>query len=154
MDRRVRINGAAFTDVEITNSSNSLQVPLVFKNGNHIDEITISGFEVDASFAVTENLTVYGGRLPQFRDRRAETVRCLSVMTYHRHPIQAVTWVLVGVLLIWRGFRSAYRLSIRRRDPLPHPAKEQTPTFGMPSLPRIQPDFSSQRVTRSTVDAH
>ena len=27
----------------------------------HIDQLTISGFEIDASYAMTENLTVYGG---------------------------------------------------------------------------------------------
>jgi len=63
MDRRVRINGAAFrTDVEDNQFFEFFAGPFgLLRTVTTIDEITISGFEVDASFAMTENLTVYGG---------------------------------------------------------------------------------------------
>ena len=63
MDRRVRINGAAFrTDVDDNQFFEFFAGPFgLLRTVTTIDELTISGFEIDASYAMTENLTVYGG---------------------------------------------------------------------------------------------
>ena len=94
MDRRVRINGAAFrTDVEDNQFFEFFAGPFgLLRTVTTIDELTISGFEIDASFAMTENLQsmVVQASLT-LRLKRTETVRYLLVTTYLRRQIRAVT---------------------------------------------------------------
>ena len=63
MDRRVRVNAAVFkTDVDDNQFFEFFAGPFgLLRTVTTIDELTIRGFEVDATFAVTENLSIYGG---------------------------------------------------------------------------------------------
>ena len=63
MDRRVRVNAAVFkTDVDDNQFFEFFAGPFgLLRTVTTIDELTIRGFEVDATFAVTENLSIDGG---------------------------------------------------------------------------------------------
>jgi iron complex outermembrane receptor protein len=63
MDQRLRLNAAVFrTDVEDNQFFEFFAGPFgLLRTVTTIDELTISGFEADALFAVSENLSIYGG---------------------------------------------------------------------------------------------
>ena len=63
MDRRLRINAAWFnTDVEDNQFFEFFAGPFgLLRTVTTIDDVTISGFEADVTFAATENLSIYGG---------------------------------------------------------------------------------------------
>ena len=63
MDGRLRLNAAAFrTDVEDNQFFEFFAGPFgLLRTVTTIEDLTIKGFEFDATYAATENLTVYGG---------------------------------------------------------------------------------------------
>ena len=63
MDGRLRVNAAVFkTDVEDNQFFEFFAGPFgLLRTVTTIDDLTISGFEADATYLATENLSLYGG---------------------------------------------------------------------------------------------
>ena len=99
MDQRLRLNAAVFrTDVEDNQFFEFFAGPFgLLRTVTTIDELTISGFEADALFAVSENLSIYGGIGLLNSEIERNDNRPLSVGTScRRRPTAVVTWASSG----------------------------------------------------------
>jgi iron complex outermembrane receptor protein len=160
MDRRVRVNAAVFkTDVDDNQFFEFFAGPFgLLRTVTTIDELTIRGFEVDATFAVTENLSIYGGAGFLDSEILENRNRPLSVGNdVPQAPNNSSNLGVQWVSSAWSGVELVARVDYQRVGQTHfHTLQgEQTPTIWNAFFaPGFNADFSkSARDSYSTVDA-
>jgi iron complex outermembrane receptor protein len=159
-DRRVRVNAAAFrTDVDDNQFFEFFAGPFgLLRTVTTIDELTIQGFEIDATFAMTENLSIYGGAGFLDSEIRKNRNRPLSVgndvpqapNNSSNLGVQWVSSVMSGIDLVARvDYQRVGKMHFHTLQ------GEQTPTIWNAFFaPGFNSDFSkSARDSYHTVDA-
>ena len=159
-DRRVRVNAAAFrTDVDDNQFFEFFAGPFgLLRTVTTIDELTIQGFEIDATFAVTENLSIYGGAGFLDSEIRKNRNRPLSVGNdVPQAPNNSSNLGVQWVSSVRSGIDLVARVDYQRVGKMHfHTLQgEQTPTIWNAFFaPGFNSDFSkSARDSYHTVDA-
>ena len=159
-DRRVRVNAAAFrTDVDDNQFFEFFAGPFgLLRTVTTIDELTIQGFEIDATFAVTENLSIYGGAGFLDSEIRKNSNRPLSVGNdVPQAPNNSSNLGVQWVSSVRSGIDLVARVDYQRVGKMHfHTLQgEQTPTIWNAFFaPGFNADFSkSARDSYHTVDA-
>jgi len=159
-DRRVRVNAAAFrTDVDDNQFFEFFAGPFgLLRTVTTIDELSIQGFEIDATFAVTENLSIYGGAGFLDSEIRKNKNRPLSVGNdVPQAPNNSSNLGVQWVSSVRSGIDLVARVDYQRVGKMHfHTLQgEQTPTIWNAFFaPGFNSDFSkSARDSYHTVDA-
>ena len=159
-DRRVRVNAAAFrTDVDDNQFFEFFAGPFgLLRTVTTIDELSIQGFEIDATFAVTENLSIYGGAGFLDSEIRKNKNRPLSVGNdVPQAPNNSINLGVQWVSSVRSGIDLVARVDYQRVGKMHfHTLQgEQTPTIWNAFFaPGFNSDFSkSARDSYHTVDA-
>lgn len=160
MDRRVRVNAAAFqTDVDDNQFFEFFAGPFgLLRTVTTIDELSIRGFEIDATFAMTENLSIYGGAGFLDSEIRKNRNRPLSVGNdVPQAPNNSSNLGVQWVSSVRSGIDLVARVDYQRVGQMHfHTLQgEQTPTIWNAFFaPGFNSDFSkSARDSYHTVDA-
>lgn len=160
MDRRLRLNAAVFkTDVDDNQFFEFFAGPFgLLRTVTTIDELTIRGFEIDATFAMTENLSIYGGAGLLDSEIRENKNRPLSVGNdVPQAPKNSSNLGVQWVSSVGSGIDLVARVDYQRVGKMHfHTLQgEQTPTIWNAFFaPGFNSDFSkSARDSYSTVDA-
>lgn len=159
-DRRVRVNAAAFrTNVDDNQFFEFFAGPFgLLRTVTTIDELSIQGFEIDATFAVTENLSIYGGAGFLDSEIRKNKNRPLSVGNdVPQAPNNSSNLGVQWVSSVRSGIDLVARVDYQRVGKMHfHTLQgEQTPTIWNAFFaPGFNSDFSkSARDSYHTVDA-
>ena len=159
-DRRVRVNAAAFrTDVDDNQFFEFFAGPFgLLRTVTTIDELSIQGFEIDATFAMTENLSIYGGAGFLDSEIRKNRNRPLSVGNdVPQAPNNSSNLGVQWVSSVRSGIDLVARVDYQRVGKMHfHTLQgEQTPTIWNAFFaPGFNSDFSkSARDSYHTVDA-
>ena len=160
LDRRIRINAAIFkTDVEDNQFFEFFAGPFgLLRTVTTIDELTIKGLELDTSFVVTENLSIYAGAGFLSSEIRENANRPLSVGNdVPQAPDRSGNLGLQWVSSVGAGMELAARIDYQYVGETQfHTLQgEQTPTIWNAFFaPGFNSDFSkSSRDPYSTIDA-
>ena len=159
-DRRVRVNAAAFrTDVDDNQFFEFFAGPFgLLRTVTTIDELSIQGFEIDATFAMTESLSIYGGAGFLDSEIRKNRNRPLSVGNdVPQAPNNSSNLGVQWVSSVRSGIDLVARVDYQRVGKMHfHTLQgEQTPTIWNAFFaPGFNSDFSkSARDSYHTVDA-